>query len=398
MNISTFSDLHYFCQSFYKATYIPIIHLAHPAEFISSFPRYNKDLASTATFRNKISFSEEKHYYISDSFAFFGYIPLKNTQEYLVIGPIFSTHFTTNHIENFVKEFRLRDVEAVTHLLQSTPILSLNQCLNLVAFLEFLLNHEQTDSLSQLNVSTDIKQNFHRQLSLQLYEQREEEFFHNSYFFEKSLHHALSIGSRPQLEKILSEAGQIKNGPMADNSLRQQKNTFIASVTLATRAAIEGGLTIEHAYSLSDLYIQECERLTKLEEVLALSHTMYLDFTDRVAQLKYMSQQSIEIFQAIQYIQNHLNTAIQVEDVANEIGYSYSYLKKRFKEETGMTISQFILKEKIETAKDLLSYSNYSISYISNYLAFSTQSYFQNQFKKITGETPFNYRKNNRVI
>lgn len=82
--------------------------------------------------------------------------------------------------------------------------------------------------------------------------------------------------------------------------------------------------------------------------------------------------------------------------VANHVGFSYSFFSKQFKSETNKTINQAILGAKIEEAKELLAYTDKSISHISSYLAFSSQSYFQNQFKKLTGYTPLQYRKERR--
>ncbi|MBF6626331.1 AraC family transcriptional regulator [Aerococcaceae bacterium zg-BR9] len=344
--------------------------------------------------------SQNKRYYITDSFVFFGYVPVNHTHDYIIIGPISNIQFTTNHIENFMKEFHINNnqSEVIHSLLQSTPVFSLNQCLGIISFLEYTLNQSSIHFGNTFDALSSIQNNMSQHFSRLVNEQREEEFIHNSYFFEKSLNHALSTGSRPLLNQVLSEAGKIKNGRMADNTLRQQKNIFIATATLATRAAIDGGLSIEDAYSLSDLYIQECERLETIDAILTLANTMYIDFTDRVAQSKHRYDYSPEVFRAIQYIHNHINTSIQVEDVARATGYSYSYLKKIFKTETGETISSFISQTKIDVAKELLTYSRHSISYISNYLCFSSQSYFQNQFKKITGLTPLQYKKANSIV
>lgn len=69
-------------------------------------------------------------------------------------------------------------------------------------------------------------------------------------------------------------------------------------------------------------------------------------------------------------------------------------MMRRFKEELGIHIGAFITSCKLEEAKTLLTYSDKSLSEISNYLCFSSQSYFQNVFKKQYGITPMQHRKN----
>jgi AraC-like DNA-binding protein len=68
------------------------------------------------------------------------------------------------------------------------------------------------------------------------------------------------------------------------------------------------------------------------------------------------------------------------------------YLSRKFIEETGENLTDFILKEKTEEGKRLLRYSDKSLTAISNYLGFSSQSHFSRVFKKYAEITPGEYR------
>ena len=96
------------------------------------------------------------------------------------------------------------------------------------------------------------------------------------------------------------------------------------------------------------------------------------------------------------YIQSHTNMTITVEEVAKQIHCSSSSLMRRFKAETGMKVGDYVAKCKMEEACDLLVYGERSLAEISAYLGYSSQSYFQNVFKKQYGITPMQYRKQNR--
>ena len=85
-------------------------------------------------------------------------------------------------------------------------------------------------------------------------------------------------------------------------------------------------------------------------------------------------------------------------DVAEHIGRSRSYLTNKFKKELGFDVSSFIMRCRLEEAKSLLTYSDKTLSEISTYLCFSSQSYFQNIFKKKYGITPLNYRKHTQKV
>ena len=79
-------------------------------------------------------------------------------------------------------------------------------------------------------------------------------------------------------------------------------------------------------------------------------------------------------------------------DLADAAEINANYLSRLFKKEVGMPIGEYISRKKIETARNMLEYSEYTPLEIANILAFSSQSYFVNVFKRYTGETPGKYR------
>ena len=70
---------------------------------------------------------------------------------------------------------------------------------------------------------------------------------------------------------------------------------------------------------------------------------------------------------------------------------SRPYLSAKFSREAGISLTDFILKQKTEEAKRLLRYSDKSAAAISSYLGFS-QSHFSRVFRKYSGKTPAEYR------
>ena len=152
-------------------------------------------------------------------------------------------------------------------------------------------------------------------------------------------------------------------------------------------------MDVETAYLLSDTYIKEMEKLLDVSEVGKLQLAAIYDFAERMARSRIPLDMTKDIYDSIQYISTHLNERISVESVAESIGKSRSYLSRKFKSELGFQISDYIMRRKLEEAKVLLSYTDKSLSEISEYLCFSSQPYFQNVFKKKYGVTPGEYRK-----
>lgn len=78
--------------------------------------------------------------------------------------------------------------------------------------------------------------------------------------------------------------------------------------------------------------------------------------------------------------------------ISEKVGYDYTYLSSIFSEVRGITIQQFIILHKIERVKELLFYGELTLSEISYMLHYSSVAHLSNQFKKVTGLSPSQYK------
>lgn len=196
--------------------------------------------------------------------------------------------------------------------------------------------------------------------------------------------------------KAIEESRKMFNsdlpGHLSDDPVRNIKYRFITSATLACRAAIGGGMDTERAYNISDLYIQKVDLLTTQEEIRNLHIDMITFYTKEMASLDKKRVYSKPVILCMDYIYNHLHEPISVQELAEKVNLSGSYLSTLFKKEAGCSISEYILSKRMEAARNMLKYSDYSYAEISAILAFSSQSHFIRTFKKETGYTPKEYR------
>lgn len=79
--------------------------------------------------------------------------------------------------------------------------------------------------------------------------------------------------------------------------------------------------------------------------------------------------------------------------ISRKLNYDYKYMSNIFSEEKGITIQHFIILNKIERVKELLLYGELNLSQISYRLHYSSIAHLSNQFKKVTGMTPSQYKK-----
>lgn len=93
------------------------------------------------------------------------------------------------------------------------------------------------------------------------------------------------------------------------------------------------------------------------------------------------------------YISWHISESLKIEDIASYFEYNEKYLTTFFKKMNGVPLKQYILKEKTEYAKSILTESNTTVSEVAYSIGFSDVHNFSNAFKKITGMAPGVYRK-----
>lgn len=233
-------------------------------------------------------------------------------------------------------------------------------------------------------------------LYYQMYEQRETLFLHQPYSHEQSFYDLVIAGDVARIEENKRKY-QIKpnegKGNLSDDPLKNEIYHMIINTALITRTCIAHGLPHELAYTLSDMYIRSTNHCTTVKAVMELNDHMVLDFTRQMNALHNARNVSAAIYKAINYIYDHLHTKITTAMLAEHVGLNRSYFSVRFREETGYTVNEYINMVRINTAKNMLASSDYSIVQISNTLCYASQSYFCKKFREATGMTPAQFRK-----
>ena len=108
------------------------------------------------------------------------------------------------------------------------------------------------------------------------------------------------------------------------------------------------------------------------------------------------SKESMEnhlVSQIMKHIDANIYSKISVSEICHSLNYSRAYLSKIFKQETEYTIMEYILRQKIKTAKKLIREKNMNFTQISDKLCFDNPHYFSRVFKRVTNMTPSDYKK-----
>lgn len=99
------------------------------------------------------------------------------------------------------------------------------------------------------------------------------------------------------------------------------------------------------------------------------------------------------VLRAITYIEKNFSNILSLNEIANSLRVSLSYLEANFKKSTGLSLMQYIIKSKINYAAKLLLDTKKSITEISIECGFNSSTHFSNTFKKHMGASPREYRQ-----
>lgn len=232
-----------------------------------------------------------------------------------------------------------------------------------------------------------------RKLYYQEFLNRENQTRHHKYDEEMQLYDLMKAGDMRSVEKSIKMLTSGLSGHLSDDPLRNYKYLFVASITLVTRFAIEGGMDEESAYNTSDLYIQKLDLCKNVNSVLDVYKDMFTSFTRKMVDLKTKAVFSKPVILCMDYVYYHLHEKITVSTLAEYVKLNPNYLSGLFKKETGQKISDYITARRMEAAKNMLKYSDISYAEIASILAFSSQSHFTKVFRVTYGFTPKEYRK-----
>lgn len=226
---------------------------------------------------------------------------------------------------------------------------------------------------------------------------REKDIPRASYIPELEFYNAIKSGNIGKVTLLCNEGFSNKSGlgELSSNPLQNLKYHFAITAGIVARFCIEGGMDLGEAYNLSDYYIHTADSCSMPDQISSLHLDMCLDYTKRMRALEKRRIISRKVVETIEIIYDNLHKKITVDYLANKVNLSNSYLSTLFKKEVGIPISAYVQQKKLEVAKNMLSYSEYSISDIAALLAYPSHSYFTEVFRKEFGITPLQYRNQN---
>jgi AraC-like DNA-binding protein len=162
---------------------------------------------------------------------------------------------------------------------------------------------------------------------------------------------------------------------------------------------------------LAKINTQYCAQIIQTDKLLSSSysfpHNTLEDIEESLQeQMKSIIQDIVSISDSsedlsknmMDYILNNYNRDISIDEISRNLGISYSYTRKLFKEKTGTSILDYINEIRIDKSKDLLLKTDHTYKEIAEMLGYNNEQSYVRYFKKYMCITPNSFRKRQRNL
>ena len=387
------------CSNIFELSKIPIIIYEKHSILI----RFEADTAfhlESSCIEEFFHTQQKMTYFLTPEFLLFGYLKFNETYSVL-LGPVtimksYPIQLTRQFSSNYSGIIsHITDIELLHSYLSALPnSISFSDFTHILSLLWISVMHENIDqdSIVPLVPNAILRPEQTKELLREEYQHNTEKYVDilNEKYEQKLLsliEHGDAKGMKSYLHSYNIEIWKMGNTP-----LRSAKNAAIVLNSIAMRAAIKGKLPTGTAYSLGSLNLQRIESSNSVFSLSLLCSDIMYDYCKRVHDSQILTTTDDTINEILRYISEHIHEKISVSTIARHFSFSREYLSRHFHKITGQTLASYINIQKINEAKRLLVATDMPLTEISEYLSFSSQSYFHTIFKSIEGTTPKSYR------
>lgn len=321
--------------------------------------------------------------------------PLLNNEIFcgaLVAGPIMMEDPNELFIYDFIEKFNLdKDYKnTLMNYLREIPVVATTK----VRHYSKLLFYTSVSLLQTHIEILHLNQERSKQQAIigeAIHYSKSEQLPHYPYAKEKELYSKVRSGDTIAAKKLLNDIlGHIFFSE--GSNLNVIKSRIIELCSILSRAAVEGGASIDEIFKKNTHFINELSTADDLEE-LSFWLLKVLDvFTDNVLKISETKNKNL-IETALHYIHQNFPSTISLDLVADKVHLNPNYFSTIFKKETGTSLTYYINDLRINSAKHLLTSTNKSILEIAISVGFEDQSYFCKVFRKFSGLSPTQYRE-----
>lgn len=311
-----------------------------------------------------------------------------NDLSYLhIMGPVFTTSLSDETIEVLNKNPKIREKWKPTLIsyLRAVPVVGPTDFIKYTLMLHYAVNNEYLKpskiTFSNINYVESFAPN---STSVNYAEQ---------WAMENSLTQMIRSGDIYYKNKIASAASILQRiHPSSMRELDETKQYATIFTGQCIRAAIDGGISPDTAYTRGNVYLKNIISAKSPADVISITHSVFEDYLFQVHNHQDQPSYSQAIHSCIDFIESHTEDTLNIDYLASQLGYSKYYLSKKFKLEVGVSVNTYIKKARINRACFLLVSTKMDIQEISDLLQFGNRNFFTKVFKEETGTNPAAFR------
>lgn len=374
----------------FRFSQIPVTVYTLKWRHIESFTRFFKEPEPF----EKDKLEKVKEGLVGKKFFFISYDPqvpvalcgCRGEEEYYILGPFSYGRTDTFECKNFIRNHKIRECPKC-------------QLEDIFAFVSYLTGEEfhekrRKDILGEL--LPDKNEGENQELVIREELRQIDSFQKNhTYMDEQLLYDHIKEGDAEYLEK--QDFYEAPSHPIIIDDLKKNEEYMtVISISLAARAAIEGGLSSAEGFINNDIYLKKLSQCRTVFEMDRLRRESQIYFARLVAAHKKKSTVNFHVEEVKKNIISKRFSKISIQEIADDLGISKEYMQKLFKKYEGISITEYISDIKIEAACNMLRYSDRQIQEIAEYLHYGSISHFSTAFRKKMHQSPKEYRDQNR--
>lgn len=320
------------------------------------------------------------------------FIFVRHKDVIITLGPFLTNHIEPEEIEKLLESGKIKSQSSAAGkkrfpYYEHLPIYALGDIRDFVILLGAILNIDLEEVYSR-RLHVEVYQNElelkERASNRPFFEDLESEQY--AFYYENKIMELVAKGDLDTLKQGVAKIGCSVIPTWHNDSVRTEKNYTIVILEKLSSLALHMGKDVLETIRLREFYIKKLEQKEKLVDVLAVRDSAIIHFTKELHDLA-NSAYSPFILSVIQYINLKIYGPYRPLDVAKHFYMSESSLRRQFKREVHMSMTEYTNQRKISIAKIFLS-TGIPVAECSKRLGFFDSSHFYRTFKKYEGITP----------
>ncbi len=231
----------------------------------------------------------------------------------------------------------------------------------------------------------------------QVIQDSEEDYLNSTYWLIAPLFRLIARGDTDQLAVLLDlkiERYDFHQRVSRDER-KQLEYMAVSLINTFMIAAMQGGLYPARANWIADHALRRLLKCRAVADISPILNETAMEMCREVRKSQSSDTGNPHVEKAKAFIHTHLTQEISNEEIAEAVQISLFHLSRIFKECTGKTLHDYLMSARIEAAKEYLISSDQTIPQIAFLFRFCDQSHFTRVFRKFTGLTPNQYRREN---